>query len=132
MKARDLLTARARRTLPASRQFDAWLGAHGLTRRAFSERLATAETSPITIYTSLSRLLDGRRPEPTLRERIEAETGIPAGKWGDVERPTCSGPSCNRRGSAPHPCPYRSDVKNDHETLCNCCKICANECLRSI
>lgn len=81
MRVQELLTGRARKALPANLQLDAWLGAHGLTRRAFSESLETAGTSARTIATSLARLLDGSRPEPTLRNRIEEETGIPADLW---------------------------------------------------
>lgn len=27
-----------------------------------------------------------------------------------------------------HVCPYRSDMEDDNETLCNCCNECSSEC----
>ncbi len=31
-----------------------------------------------------------------------------------------------------HTCPYRADVNNDSETLCNCCEKCAYQCAMDI
>ena len=31
-----------------------------------------------------------------------------------------------------HTCPYREDVSNDFETLCNCCNNCISECCQDI
>ncbi len=31
-----------------------------------------------------------------------------------------------------HLCPYKSDVNNDSETLCNCCDDCRFECCQDI
>lgn len=31
-----------------------------------------------------------------------------------------------------HPCPFRSDVNNDRETMCTCCEKCENECAMDI
>lgn len=35
---------------------------------------------------------------------------------------------CGNKATAPHPCPYMSDVHNDNETLCTCCEECEQEC----
>ena len=32
----------------------------------------------------------------------------------------------------PHTCPYKSDIHNDNETLCNCCDECERECCMDI
>lgn len=32
----------------------------------------------------------------------------------------------------PHPCPYRSDISGDNETLCRCCSRCTMECAADI
>lgn len=32
----------------------------------------------------------------------------------------------------PHPCPYRSDVNNDDDTLCRCCDACRHECAQDV
>ncbi len=32
----------------------------------------------------------------------------------------------------PHTCPYREDVHNDHETLCNCSEEVMRECAADI
>lgn len=31
-----------------------------------------------------------------------------------------------------HTCPYREDIRNDSETLCDCCASCARECAQEI
>ncbi len=31
-----------------------------------------------------------------------------------------------------HPCPFQSDVNDDHETMCNCCPDCEHNCLMDI
>ena len=31
-----------------------------------------------------------------------------------------------------HTCPFREDVDNDSETLCNCCSQCEHECMMDI
>lgn len=39
---------------------------------------------------------------------------------------------CQRCGKKPatdyHTCPYRSEINNDDETMCNCCEECQHEC----
>lgn len=32
----------------------------------------------------------------------------------------------------PHPCPYKSDVNNDPDTLCTCCEDCQKQCADDI
>ncbi len=36
------------------------------------------------------------------------------------------------KATEPHPCPYRSDVGNDDETLCDCCEDCQGNCCDDI
>lgn len=31
-----------------------------------------------------------------------------------------------------HTCPYREDVLDDHEALCNCCAFCEQQCCEDI
>lgn len=31
-----------------------------------------------------------------------------------------------------HPCPYKSDINDDPDTLCNCCPYCVSECAADI
>lgn len=41
--------------------------------------------------------------------------------------------SCNKNeGSELHTCPYNEDVCDDHESLCNCCEDCTQECANDI
>lgn len=32
----------------------------------------------------------------------------------------------------PHPCPYKSEIHNDEESLCTCCKDCEYQCSQDI
>lgn len=32
----------------------------------------------------------------------------------------------------PHTCPYAEDVNDDHETLCDCCDECREQCANDI
>lgn len=32
----------------------------------------------------------------------------------------------------PHTCPYREEIDNDNETLCNCCDDCKQQCADDI
>lgn len=32
----------------------------------------------------------------------------------------------------PHPCPYKAEIGDDAETLCNCCADCEYECAQDI
>lgn len=48
---------------------------------------------------------------------------------------TCSAlcSSCKKRPATdPHPCPFKEDIHNDGETLCDCCDECAHECSMDI
>ena len=43
--------------------------------------------------------------------------------------------TCERCGNEPqklHTCPYAADVGGDHETLCNCCFDCEDQCCQDI
>jgi len=40
--------------------------------------------------------------------------------------------SKNHEGKEPHPCPYRSEINDDDETLCTCCDNCTQECADDI
>lgn len=44
--------------------------------------------------------------------------------------------TCENCGKNPaealHPCPFRADVNDDSETLCNCCPECEHECAMDI
>lgn len=42
----------------------------------------------------------------------------------DVVCETCE----QKPGTEPHPCPYRSEIYEDEETLCNCCDECRSNC----
>lgn len=35
-------------------------------------------------------------------------------------------------GRVPHACPYRSEIHDDAESLCNCCEDCTRECAMDI
>ena len=52
----------------------------------------------------------------------------------EPEKEKCQGIHCDGKGEAqaPHPCPYKSDINDDNETLCNCCEGCAFECAQDI
>lgn len=39
---------------------------------------------------------------------------------------------CGKSATANHPCPYKSEINDDDETLCNCCDDCELECRDSI
>jgi hypothetical protein len=47
---------------------------------------------------------------------------------GPLECESCGRPG----GKAPHTCPYREDINDDHETECNCCDHCEQECAYDI
>ncbi len=37
--------------------------------------------------------------------------------------------NCEGKGTDElHTCPFREDINNDSETLCNCCEACTQEC----
>lgn len=79
----ELLSARARRQLPAGRQLLAWLGSQGMSLVDLSERLAREGESARGVHTRLHRLLAGDRPENELRVRLEDLTGIPSEHWSN-------------------------------------------------
>ena len=35
---------------------------------------------------------------------------------------------CGHDGSPMHTCPYKEDVNDDKESLCNCCRVCELNC----
>jgi hypothetical protein len=40
---------------------------------------------------------------------------------------------CEGEGSEEwHPCPFREELDDDHETLCNCCVTCTENCALDI
>ena len=39
---------------------------------------------------------------------------------------------CGNASEEEHTCPFREDIHNDSETLCNCCDDCSYECARDI
>lgn len=41
-------------------------------------------------------------------------------------------PGCTIAGTEPHLCPFREEIHGDHETKCNCCKACEEECAGDI
>lgn len=42
-------------------------------------------------------------------------------------------PKCGRNLAAkPHTCPYEEDINDDHETKCNCCPECEQNCIDEI
>ena len=33
---------------------------------------------------------------------------------------------------SPHPCPYKCEINDDADTLCECCEACEQECTDDI
>lgn len=65
-----------------------------------------------------------------------AEARIQA-RLDEAERPSRPVPSsgvdrcqgCNHHpGETHHPCPFKSDIRGDQTTLCNCCGACRRNC----
>jgi len=46
----------------------------------------------------------------------------------------CSGYHCEKNTPAikKHTCPYAAEIFGDHDSLCDCCEECANECAMDI
>ena len=40
--------------------------------------------------------------------------------------------NCSNEGESDHTCPYREDINDDCETLCNCCSDCTYNCAMEI
>ena len=41
--------------------------------------------------------------------------------------------SCNKNnGKELHTCPFKEDINNDYDSLCNCCSECRYECCMDI
>ena len=55
----------------------------------------------------------------------------PQHEGGDNMKDTCQNCEVNA-AELLHPCPYKSDVHDDEETLCNCCKECTHECAEDV
>jgi hypothetical protein len=51
-----------------------------------------------------------------------------------VQTEKCGGNNndCKGEAQAPHTCPYLSEINDDEETLCTCCKYCEQECADAI
>lgn len=51
-------------------------------------------------------------------------------KGPGVSLPMCTGMHCKgtKPGEPDHTCPYAEEINDDHETLCNCCDRCQQEC----
>jgi hypothetical protein len=56
--------------------------------------------------------------------------GEDAQKLANALGVTC--PKCEGEAQAPHTCPFRSDINNDHETLCDCCEGCSYGCAMEV
>lgn len=39
---------------------------------------------------------------------------------------------CERVGEDPHTCPFKREIHEDSESLCNCCSDCTDNCRGSI
>ncbi len=39
---------------------------------------------------------------------------------------------CGNDACEPHPCPYREEIDDDSETLCDCCEECKGECAMDV
>lgn len=63
---------------------------------------------------------DDRRSYSTNRELARE-----SGRKGGLASHRCK---CGNPGAAPHSCPYKSDVNDDSNTLCNCCDACEQNC----
>jgi len=40
--------------------------------------------------------------------------------------------TCQNELAEPHPCPFKSEIYDDEETMCTCCPDCAHECAMDI
>lgn len=40
----------------------------------------------------------------------------------------CERDGCENEACELHTCPFKSDINNDDETLCNCCDSCKRSC----
>lgn len=40
----------------------------------------------------------------------------------------CECRSCHNPAEEPHTCPYKTEINDDYESLCNCCSECEQEC----
>jgi hypothetical protein len=62
---------------------------------------------------------------------IAKEDWMPDSSWNWIGNELCT--NCKDKSSEPlHICPYKSDIHEDNETLCNCCNSCTRECLDDI
>ena len=44
----------------------------------------------------------------------------------------CEQSDCINPADPSHVCPYKAEINEDEETLCNCCPSCYHECLMDI
>lgn len=51
-----------------------------------------------------------------------------------IEEGKCSCGHCRGRNDAtePHTCPFKVEINEDMETLCDCCEACTQECAYDI
>lgn len=46
------------------------------------------------------------------------------------ESNTCQG--CDNEAQEMHTCPYAEEIGGDHDSLCNCCTACEDQCCEDI
>ena len=53
---------------------------------------------------------------------------------GEKKAEYCGGSHCSKGnpGTDLHPCPYKTEINDDHDTLCNCCTVCERECRHGV
>jgi len=46
----------------------------------------------------------------------------------------CTGHHCHGKGIGEddHTCPFAEEINDDHESMCNCCNVCASGCADDI
>lgn len=47
----------------------------------------------------------------------------------DIDDVKCE---CGDNAQPRHSCPYREEIRDDWETLCNCCDSCTRECAMDV
>ena len=40
--------------------------------------------------------------------------------------------SCKNEGVEDHGCPFSEEIRDDYDTMCNCCSECQYECAQDI
>ena len=44
----------------------------------------------------------------------------------------CPTHACSGDRQTPHPCPFKAEIHNDEESLCECCDNCTYQCAMDI